>query len=100
MEAVMVSQPLDLLDDIKPISDFRANAAALIRQARESGRPLVITQNGRSAAVLVDVKSYQDLLDELAVLRDVAQARSELASGQGVPQSDAMARLRARVARK
>lgn len=96
----MVSQPLDLVDDIKPISDFRANAAALIRKARESGRPVVITQNGRSAAVLLDVKSYQDLLDELAVLRDVARARSELASGAGVPQAEAMDRLRARVAQK
>jgi antitoxin YefM len=96
----MVGQPLDLLDDIKPISDFRANAAALIRQARESGRPLVITQNGRSAAVLVDVRSYQALLDEVSVLRDVAKSRAELAAGEGIEHSEAMSQIRARLLRE
>lgn len=35
-----------LLDqDLKPISEFRANSASLVKQARRTKRPLVITQN-------------------------------------------------------
>ena len=40
--------------DIQPVSEFRANAAKFIEQVRETKKPLVISQHGRGAAVLVD----------------------------------------------
>ena len=44
--------------DVKPISEFRANAAGLVKQARRTKRPLVITQQGRSTAILVNVSGH------------------------------------------
>lgn len=69
---------INLAEDIKPISDFRANAAVLLKQIQETGRPLVLTQHGRSAAILVDVKSYQELLEELETLRELAVAQPDI----------------------
>jgi prevent-host-death family protein len=57
--------------DIKPVSDFRANAAGMIEQVKASGRPLVLTQRGESAAVLLDVAVYQELIEELELLSDI-----------------------------
>ena len=57
--------------DIKPVSEFRANAAELIDQLRVNRRPLVLTQRGHSAAVLLDVEDFEEMVEELELLRDV-----------------------------
>ena len=85
--------PLNLHDDIQPVSDFRANTAATLRRLRESGRPLVLTQNGRSAAVLLDVGTYQALLDENDLLRDLQAGLLDAREGRVTAHSDARAEL-------
>jgi len=82
--------------DIKPVSEFRANAADLIEQVRNSGRPLILTQRGHSAAVLLDVANYAQLVEELELLRDVRTAAQQIDSGKGVSNRDAKAELRRR----
>lgn len=78
-------------EDIRPVTEFRANTAAMIDQVRRTKRALVLTQHGQSAAVLIDVGEYQRLLDELELLRDVRVAEEQLAAGKGVPQEQARA---------
>jgi prevent-host-death family protein len=85
--------------DIQPLSAFRANAAGFLKSVRESQRPLVLTQHGKSAAVVLDVHHYDALMDELEVIRDIKKARAELSRGDGVPHDAAMAQLRARIHR-
>lgn len=70
--------------DVKPISEFRANAASLVQQVQRTRRPLVITQQGRSAAVLLDVSEYEKLLAKLELLQDVHTAEEQLDSGRGI----------------
>ena len=82
--------------DIKPVSEFRANAAELIEQVKNSGRPLVLTQRGHSAAVLLDVADYAQLIEELELLRDVRTAVQQIEAGKGIPNRQAKAELRKR----
>lgn len=93
----MSQSALDLEADIKPVTDFRANSAALLEQVRESGRPLVLTQRGRSAAVVLDVRAYQALIDELDELRDVARGLADAEAGRLVDHDAARTRLLARL---
>ena len=86
---------LHLDEDIKPLSEFRANAAALVQRVRETRRPLVLTQRGHSAAVVLGVSEYERLLDEVEMLRDVRQAERQLADGLGIPHEEAKARIMA-----
>ncbi|MEZ4239605.1 MAG: type II toxin-antitoxin system Phd/YefM family antitoxin [Myxococcota bacterium] len=90
---------LDLEADIQPVSDFRANASAMLQQVRDTGRPLVLTQRGRGAAVLLDIRSYQGLLDELEELRDVTRGLADVAEGRVVAHEDVAARVAARLKR-
>jgi len=90
---------LRLDEDIKPVTEFRANAATLIEQIRATGRPLVLTQRGYSAAVVVDVREYERLLDELELLRDIQIAERQLADGQGVPHEQACEQIRGAIRR-
>ena len=82
--------------DIKPVSEFRANAADLIEQVKTTGRPLVLTQRGRSAAVVVDAADYEEMVEEIELLRDVQTAVEQIARGKGVANSEAKKRLRRR----
>jgi prevent-host-death family protein len=86
----------DLTDDIHPAAELQSEAERLLRQVQETRRPVVLTREGKSAAVLVDVESYQALLDELALLRDVHRGLADAAAGRVTPHEEAHARLAAR----
>lgn len=77
-------QRVVLDQDVKPISEFRANAASLVQQVQRTKRPLVITQQGRSAAVLLDVSEYEKLLAKLDLLQDIHVAEDQIDSGHGL----------------
>ena len=93
------TRQLKLDTDIKPVSEFRANAAELIEQVRSTGRPLVLTQRGHSAAVVLDVAEYQQIIDEVELLRDVRTAVGQIDAGKGVSNRAAKAELRRRFRR-
>ncbi len=82
--------------DIRPVSEFRANAAELIEHVKDSGRPLVLTQRGHSAAVLIDVGEYERMVDEIELLSDVRTSIQQIETGQAVANRDAKAELRRR----
>lgn len=90
---------VNLEEDIRPLSEFRADAAGMIQKVRETKRALVLTQRGHSSAVVLDIGEYQQLLDELELLRDLCTAVRQISEGEGVShqeaQSQALARLRA-----
>jgi antitoxin YefM len=88
-----------LTDDVRPLSEFRANVAAFVQRVRKTRRPMVLTQHGRSAAVLVDVAAYEELLDRVELLQDVERAERQLAKGQAVSAGKAKQQILARLAK-
>lgn len=83
-----------LLDqDIKPLSDFRANAATFLKQVQKTKRPLVITSHGKSAAVLIDVSEYEALIDKIELLQDIHAAEQQLEAGKGIGHEEAKKRI-------
>ena len=95
----MTLPALNLNDDIQPVSDFRANTAGTLKRLRETGRPLVLTQNGRSAAVLLDVSTYQALVDENELLRDLQAGVHDGREGRVTAHAEARTQLLARYRR-
>ena len=83
--------------DIQPVTEFRANAAQVIEQVRETGAPVILTQHGRGAAVLLDVEAYEAMVDELELLRDVRSAEAQVAAGKGRSHAAVAKSLRARL---
>ena len=78
-------QRLILDQDIKPMSEFRAHTAACIKQVQNSKRPVVITQHGKSAAVLIDVSEFEAMSQRLELLEDIAMGESMIDEGKGIP---------------
>ncbi len=72
-------------DDVKPVTDLKVQASAMVDQVVRTGRPMLITRRGRGVAVLIDVEQFERMQEELAfglaVDEGAAQAeRGEFAS--------------------
>lgn len=80
--------------DVRPVTEFRANTSAVIEQMHSTGRPVILTQHGRSAAVLLDPGVYESLIDEVELLRDLAISEAQIAAGQGIPHEEVERRMR------
>ena len=81
---------------VKPISYFKANAAAVLLQLTARREPMVITQNGEAKAVLQDVVSYEETQETLALLKILALGNGEIEAGKVTPAVEVVARLRAK----
>ncbi len=71
------------IPDMVPISDLRQTAAGVLRRVRKSRQPVVITQRGRAAAVMVGVDEYRRAEQEREMLRALVKGEKEIAAGRG-----------------
>lgn len=69
--------------DIIPITDLRQDAAAALKRMRSSRRPVVITQRGRAAAIMLSIEAYEQREHERELLRLFARGEQEIAKGEG-----------------
>ena len=54
---------LNIKQDITSLSNFQRNTRDFLQQLKETGRPLVLTVNGKAELVVQDAASYQQALD-------------------------------------
>ena len=80
--------------DVRPVTEFRANTSAVIEQMHASKRPVILTQHGRSTAVLLDVDVYEGMVDELEFMRNLQVAEAQIAAGQVIPHEEVARRMR------
>jgi prevent-host-death family protein len=52
---------IDVAEDLVPIGEFKTHASQLLRKLHETGRPLVITQNGKASAVVLTPEEFEQL---------------------------------------
>jgi PHD/YefM family antitoxin component YafN of YafNO toxin-antitoxin module len=54
---------LDITTDIQSLTTFRRSSRDFMNHLKKSKRPMVLTVNGKAAAVVQDATAYQHLLD-------------------------------------
>lgn len=78
------------MDKIVPISDLQTQAKRIVGSVKESGDPVVITQRGRPAALLVNYEVYEGMVATLEEMSEpdwrdrLAEAERDSRSGRGV----------------
>jgi prevent-host-death family protein len=78
------------IERIAPISDLQRRSRALVEQVRKTGEPVVLTQRGRPAAMLVNYELYEGhlaTLDEMSFpdwRERLAEAEADMAAGRMV----------------
>lgn len=78
---------------VKPISYLKSHAAEIIKDISESREPMLITQNGEAKLVVMDVRSYEEQEETLALLKLLALGNREIEQGHFRPADDVFADL-------
>jgi len=84
---------------IIPITELQRQSKQIVSDAAESDEPIIITQRGRAAAVLVSAERYsrieEDLnrLDELEMLNLTERGLEDFRLGRTLSQREVRARL-------
>lgn len=73
---------LRVSEDIVPVSDFKARASEWLRRIAGSGHPLVITQNGKPAGVLLSPAAFDELAERQQFLAAVQEGMADEQAGR------------------
>ncbi|MDY7548910.1 type II toxin-antitoxin system Phd/YefM family antitoxin [Glaciimonas sp. CA11.2] len=78
---------------VKPISYLKSHAAEIIKDITENREPMLITQNGEAKLVVMDVKSFEEQEETLALLKILALGNREIEQGKFRDAEDVFAEL-------
>jgi prevent-host-death family protein len=92
MESAM--KPIRLDQDVRSLSEFRAGMSTFIQQVTETGRPLLLTQNGRGIAVVLDVREFEDMQERLVLYLTLVRSLDDIIEGRVIPHEQVVAELR------
>jgi prevent-host-death family protein len=73
---------MKLSAQIKPISYLKSHTAQIVKELTDSRQPMVITQNGEATLVVIDVKSFEERENTLALLKILAMGNQEIERGK------------------
>jgi prevent-host-death family protein len=90
---------MDITKDIQPMTTFRNHSAEIMQHLKDTKRPVILTVNGKAAAVVQDAAAYQQLLDLAALAHapeGIRQGLEHAASGRTRPARAAFDAIRER----
>ena len=67
-------------EDIRSVTDLKRKTREILKQIHRTGRPVVLTVNGKADAVLIDVKTYEKHLKAANLLRLLFRAEEDVAA--------------------
>jgi prevent-host-death family protein len=73
---------MKLSSQVKPISYLKNHAAEIAATLAETGEPLLITQNGEARFVVMDVETYDQQEQTMALLKLLALGHRDIEQGQ------------------
>ena len=73
---------MKLTDDIRSITELKRNTREILDQIHQTGRPVVLTVNGKADAVLIDAKSFDKYLSASNMTRLLAPAEADMSAGR------------------
>jgi len=95
----MATTRIEIDQDIQPVSEFRKHAADFIDRIKKQKRSIVLTQHGKSAAVLVDVSEYQRMVNKLDLMEELIEAERQITRGEVVSHDEAKKQIKENLAK-
>ncbi|OAN62486.1 hypothetical protein A8B79_02750 [Balneola sp. EhC07] len=84
---------ISLSKDIEPLSEFRKKSADFVKRLKKDKQPIVLTQHGKSAAVLMDVSEYERIAERMEMLEDLLEAKQQVVQGNTFTMDEAKERI-------
>lgn len=85
------------VEDIHSLSDFQRNTKAHVSRLKETGKPAVLTVNGKAELVVLAAGSFQALADKVEraeAIEGIRRGLAEAEAGKGKPVRDAISAIR------
>jgi len=95
MRIQRVSNMIDI-KSIQSLTDFKRNTNEYLKQLRKSGKPLILTVNGKAELIVLDAHSYQQFIDKIEyaeAVRDIQLGIESFEKGEGRPAVEALVEL-------
>ncbi len=73
---------IQIAEDIVPLAEFKAQASQLLRQLRREQRPVIITQNGKPAAVVITPEEFDRIQERDRFLGAVSEGLADSEAGR------------------
>lgn len=84
---------ISISKDIEPLSEFRKKSADFVKRLKKEKQPIILTQHGKSAAVLMDVSEYERFTKKLEMLEDLLEAKQQVEQGKTYTMDQARERI-------
>ena len=84
---------ISISKDIEPLSEFRKKSADFIKRLKKEKQPIILTQHGKSAAVLMDVSEYERFTKKMEMLEDLLEAKQQVDQGKTYSMKEAKERI-------
>ena len=80
---------VNLAQDLRPISYVKAHTTEVVKHVENSKSPVVITQNGKAKAVIIDINSYQKTIDAINLAKLLSFGEKDIKKGNTVTHENA-----------
>src|SRR5438270_5258852 len=81
------------IEDIRSLTDFQRNTKLHLKRLKATGRPEVLTVNGKAELIVQDAVAFEDMLD---AIRGIQRGLDEMKEGKGEPARKVLDRIRAK----
>ena len=85
---------MNLSPNLTPLTEVRRHTAEIFEQVRATKQPVMVTEHGREAGVIMDPEAFHALTNRLAVLEEIAMGEMEIGQGLSVSWKEAKADLK------
>ena len=80
------------LEDIRSLTDFQRNTKSHLKRLKATGRPEVLTVNGKAELIVQSAAAYEETID---AIRGIQRGLDEMKAGKGEPARVVLNRIRA-----
>jgi len=85
------------MNSMEPVTELKSRSSQLIQQTHDTQQPIIITQNGRATAVLMDIQAYERQRKALHLLKILAQGDQAYLHGRYVRHPEARQHFRSKL---
>jgi len=79
--------------DIISLSDLKINPGKIVNRTKDTHRPILLTSRGRGVAVMQGLEEYENLEEERAFIKAIAQGLTEIKEGKAQSLDEAKKKL-------
>lgn len=72
---------INISNDIVPVAEFKVQISKYLKNIKSTGRPMVITQNGKPAGVLISPDDFDELVYQKSLIESINRGLSDVEKG-------------------